>query len=85
MISALAGASGLALGDRSMPAWLADMIGAVCETTWRLFGLKGAPPLTKHAAMVMSRNCSLIDAKARAELAYRPVISREAGLAEMCG
>ena len=30
--------------------------------------------------MVMARTCVLVDAKARRELGYRPVTTREAGL-----
>lgn len=80
MITGMADARGLALADKSMPGWLADLIGGGAELAWRTFGLKGAPPLTRHAAMVMSRDCTLKDGKARAELGYAPVISRADGL-----
>jgi nucleoside-diphosphate-sugar epimerase len=73
----------LALPDKSIPGWLADAAGAVSEGVWRTFGLKGEPPLTRHAAMVMSRDCTLVDAKARAELGYAPVVSVADGLAKL--
>ncbi len=81
MVSGMAAAKGLNLSDASMPSGLADAIGGVSETVWRTFGLKGAPPLTRHAAMVMSRDCTLKGDKARADLGYAPVISVADGLA----
>jgi nucleoside-diphosphate-sugar epimerase len=80
MVAGLAASKGIKLPERSMPAWLADRVGALLEGTWRRFGLAGAPPLTRHAAMVMSRNCVLDDRKARRELGYAPVISVEEGM-----
>lgn len=85
MISELAASRGLDLGDKQIPGWLAAAAGAVSETIWRLFGLSGEPPITRHAAMVMRRDCTLLGDKARSELGYEPVISREEGLAAMKG
>lgn len=85
IITGMAASKGLSLPDKSIPGWVASLIGAVCETVWRTFGLKGDPPLTRHAAMVMARDCTLVGEKARAELGYAPVISREDGLAAMAG
>ena len=45
--------------------------------------LKGEPPLTRFALWAASQECTLDDSKARAELGYRPVISRDEGLAAM--
>ena len=80
MITGMAAARGITLPDASIPGWLAAAIGRTCEALWRGLPLRGTPPLTRHAAMVMARTCVLDDAKARRELGYRPVISREAGL-----
>lgn len=55
MITGMAASKGLQLPDKSIPSWLADGLGAVSEGVWQLFGLMGEPPLTRHAAMVMSR------------------------------
>jgi hypothetical protein len=79
MISGIAAARTIALPDRSIPAWLAGAAGATCESLWRAFPIKGEPPLTRFSAMILSRECILNDAKARAELGYRPVISVEDG------
>lgn len=80
MIAGIAAARGVALPEKSVPSWLADALGAACESAWRTFSLGGEPPLTRFSAMIMSRDCILSDAKARAELGYRPVISVEDGL-----
>ncbi|MBI1252656.1 MAG: NAD-dependent epimerase/dehydratase family protein [Alphaproteobacteria bacterium] len=80
MITAMAATRGLTLADRSLPSWLADTIAGASAFAWRTFGLKGEPPLTPFAAMVMSRDCILRDEKARRELGYRPVVTMEEGM-----
>ncbi len=85
MISGIAASEGIALPDKAMPAWLADMVGAACEGVWRTFSLKGEPLLTRFGAMIMSRECILKGEKARAELGYAPVISVADGLRRLSG
>ncbi|MBI3439327.1 MAG: NAD-dependent epimerase/dehydratase family protein [Proteobacteria bacterium] len=80
MISGIAAARGITLPEKSIPAWLADMIGAACEGAWGVLGLKGEPLLTRFSAMIMSRDSILNDAKARRDMEYRPVISVEDGM-----
>jgi len=81
MITAMAKTRGLTLPETSIPAWLADGMGRTMEAIWRGLNLKSDPPLTAHAAMVMSRDCTLNGEKAAAELNYQPVITRAEGLA----
>jgi nucleoside-diphosphate-sugar epimerase len=83
MITGMAAARGLDLPNRSIPRWLADALAFVMEGAWRLLRLKSEPPLTRFAAMIMSRTCTLVDAKARRELGYLPVIRVEDGLARL--
>ena len=82
MISAIAATRGIALPDKSVPSWLADTLAGVMEGVWRTFDLKGEP-LTRFGAMIMSRDSVLIDAKARREMGYAPVISVEQGLEQL--
>lgn len=82
MISAIAATRAMTLPDRSVPSWLADTLAGVTEGAWRTFKLKGEP-LTRFGAMIMSRDSILIDAKARRELGYAPVISVEEGLQQL--
>ena len=83
MVSRMAASRGIELGERSIPRWLADAAGWLCEASWRALPLPGEPPLTRHAAMLMSRDCVLNDAKARRELGYQPVVGVDTGLAAL--
>lgn len=83
MVSGIAASEGIVLPDKELPAWLAEFAGAACEGVWRLFSLKGEPPLTRFSAMIMSREAILSDAKARASLGYRPVIGVEEGMRQL--
>jgi nucleoside-diphosphate-sugar epimerase len=83
ILTGLAATRGISLPDRSIPAWLVASLAGACEAVWRTFDLSGSPPLTRHPVMVMSRDCTLNDAKARRELGYRPVMSVEEGLANL--
>lgn len=80
MIAGMAASRGVTLADKSVPAWIADTIGAASEMLWSVLPLKGEPPLTRFSAMIMSRDAILKDGKARAELDYHPVISVEDGM-----
>ncbi len=68
------------LGEKSVPGWFLRGFSNVIEPIWRGFKIKSAPPITKFTAHIMSRECTLIDKKARADLGYKPVISREEAL-----
>lgn len=80
IITGIATARGITLPDRNISSAIADALGAACEFSWRTFNLKGEPPLTRFSAMILSRDSVLRDAKARAEMGYRTVISVEDGL-----
>src|SRR5262249_41946335 len=83
MISRIAASQGVTLPEKSLPAWLADSVGATCETLWTILPLKGEPPITRFSAMILSRDCVLRDEKAREEMGYAPVISVEEGLRQL--
>jgi nucleoside-diphosphate-sugar epimerase len=72
--------AGVVLGERSVPGWLARGLSNALEPLWRLVGAKSPPPLTRFTAHIMSRDCTIRDDKARAELGYRPVVSMDEGL-----
>ena len=82
-ISELLATQGVEAPSRSVPAWLAGGGAAIAEATWRLLRLGGEPPLTRLAVWLSSQECTIEIAKARGELGYGPVISRQAGLAAM--
>lgn len=79
----MAAAAGFALKGREVPGWLVRAVAYGAEKGWRILPLPGAPPLTRFAVNVLSRECILNDAKARREMGYAPPFSREAGLTAM--
>ena len=79
----LAEAAGFELKGREVPGWLARSIAFLSEKVWRTLPLSGAPPLTRFGANILSRECILVDAKARAEMGYAPPFTREQGLAAL--
>lgn len=84
-ISALLRTQDVEPPDRSIPAPVAAMVARGGEMAWRLLPLKGEPPLTRFSFWVASLECTLDDSKARAELGYEPVVSREDGIAALSG
>lgn len=83
IIDAMASAAGVTLPGRSIPYWLAASVAWLCEGLWRSLPLPGAPPLTRHAAMVMARACTLRGDKAHEELGYVAPVSMTEGLAAL--
>lgn len=69
--------------DRGLPSWAAAPLARVAETTWRLLPLKGAPPMTTFRSWLLTQECTIDISKAREELGYAPIVSRERGLAEL--
>lgn len=77
---ALLHTQGVAAPNRSIPAAVAYAMAAISETIWRTFGLSAEPPLTRFAAALMARDCTLRIDKAQCELGFAPVVTRAAGL-----
>ncbi len=82
-ISAMLETQGIASPTRSIPGPIGAVVAHGGELAWRLLPLKGEPPLTKFSLWVSTQECTLDDSKARAELGYKPVITRDEGLAAM--
>ncbi len=68
---------------RSIPAALAGPLAGASETAWSALPLPGRPPLTRFAYWVSGLECTIRIDKAREQLGYEPVKTREQGLAEM--
>ncbi len=83
MITALVATENVEPPSRSVPASVAKPAAALAEGLWRALRLKGEPPITRLAVWNSALECTVSDEKARAELGYEPVISREAGLAAL--
>jgi nucleoside-diphosphate-sugar epimerase len=68
---------------RTIPGWLGGALARVSEPAWRLLPLPGRPPLARFTTWLLTQECTIDDSKARRELDYRPIVSREQGLAEL--
>jgi nucleoside-diphosphate-sugar epimerase len=84
-LSALLATRKLQPQEKSIPGWLARTLAAVTETIWRALGKTSDPPLTRFAAAMMARDCTIRGEKAQRELGYQPAISRAQGLQELSG
>lgn len=82
-VTAMLQTQGVEPPDRSLPTWTALPLAKLSEALWRLLPLKGDPPMTTFRAWVLTQECTIDIAKARTELGYAPVITREQGLAEL--
>jgi nucleoside-diphosphate-sugar epimerase len=67
----------------NVPLALARPLAWSMETWWRLARKSGEPPLTRTAVALIGMQVTVKDDKARKELGYEPVITREQGLAEL--
>lgn len=83
MVTRMLATQDLDPGDRSIPAPVARGAAVAVERLWRVLPLPGAPPLTRLASWLVSLECTLSIEKARRELGYAPVVTREEGLAEL--
>jgi nucleoside-diphosphate-sugar epimerase len=82
-LTKMVGTEGVEIPDKSVPAGVARVAAATAEGIWRRLRRPGSPPLTRFAVWVSSQECTIDISRAERELGYRPVISREEGLAEM--
>ncbi len=82
-VGELIATQGVTPPEGSVPAHLARALAAAGETAWKLLPLNGAPPLTRFASWVASQECTIDDTRARTELGYAPVVTREAGMREL--
>jgi nucleoside-diphosphate-sugar epimerase len=82
-MEAMLRAVGLEPGTRSIPRWAARGLAAAVEAVWAPLGLTAAPPITKMMVCLLGDEVTVKDDKARRELGYRGMKSREEGLQEM--
>jgi len=82
-VTAMLATQGVTPPDRSLPAWTAAPMARLAETTWKLLPLKGTPPMTTFRSWLLTQDCTIEIAKARQELGYEPLVSRDQGLAEL--
>jgi nucleoside-diphosphate-sugar epimerase len=69
--------------DKSLPAGAARAAAIAAERAWRTLRLPGSPPVTRFAIWASSEECTIDISRAERELSYRPIVTREEGLAAM--
>jgi nucleoside-diphosphate-sugar epimerase len=84
-VTRLLGTQGIIPPDRSVPIPPARRGAAMGEAFWRIMRLPNSPPLTRMAVWVSSLETTINISRARAELGYEPIRTREEGLAELVG
>lgn len=73
-------AAGIKPPEREVAGWVLRSLAYVAETTYRALSIKSKPPLTRFTANLMSRECVLLDTKARRELEYVPIMTMDEGM-----
>jgi nucleoside-diphosphate-sugar epimerase len=79
-VTKLLATRGVTPPERNTPPLVAGVAAPAVEALWRLLRRKGTPPVTRLAVWLSSQECTIDISKARSELGYEPVISREEGL-----
>jgi nucleoside-diphosphate-sugar epimerase len=82
-VTAMLGTQGVEVPDKSVPPAVAGAAARAAEGIWRRLKRPGNPPLTRFAVWVSSQECTIDISRAERELGYRPVKSRDEGLAEL--
>ncbi|HVE82776.1 MAG TPA: NAD-dependent epimerase/dehydratase family protein [Myxococcales bacterium] len=68
---------------RSLPRPLVALVAVAGEALWSALRLRSHPPITRSELKLIGEAVTVNDRKAREELGYQPVITREEGLREM--
>jgi nucleoside-diphosphate-sugar epimerase len=82
-VTALLATRGVQPPSGTVPRAAALATARVAEAAWRVLPLPGEPPLTRFGVWFASIECTLDDSRARADLGYRPVVTRADGLAAL--
>ncbi|MBP7573226.1 MAG: NAD-dependent epimerase/dehydratase family protein [Rhodoferax sp.] len=83
VISGLLETRGIDSPRASVPMPVAWAMASVMEWMWRTFSRKGEPPITRQMLRLIGQPFTVDIGKAKRELGYRPVVSREQGLKAM--
>lgn len=78
-----AATAGITLPDRSLPRWLVASTATAAEALWGTLRLKGEPPITRTFVALSAQEMTVVDDKARTELGYEPVLTRDVALAAL--
>jgi nucleoside-diphosphate-sugar epimerase len=84
-VTELLATQGVEVPDKEAPEVLVRALAPALEEVWRLLRRESAPPVTRLAYWLSAQECTIDISKARAELGYEPVKTREQGMAELRG
>ena len=84
-VTRLLATQGIEPPERNTPPFVARAAAPLMEGVWRLLRRESAPPVTRLAVWLSSLECTIDISKARSELGYEPVITREEGLRALGG
>jgi nucleoside-diphosphate-sugar epimerase len=82
-LSQLLQAEGVTPPNGTLPRWVARAVAYVAELAWTLFRLSGEPPVARSEVRLIGEEVTVVDDKARRELGYAPVITRDDALASL--
>ena len=82
-VSALLATQGVQAPEGEVPLPVARAVARVSETLWRVLPLPGGPPVASFAVWASGLEATIDDTKAREQLSYRPVMTRDHGLTAM--
>lgn len=82
-LTELLSTQGVTVPGRSIPVWAARAVAEAGERAWKLLRRPGWPPVDYFSVWASGQECTINIGKARAELGYTPVRSREEGFAEL--
>jgi len=85
VLGALLATRGVKAGDKSVSFGIAWRLAGVMGIVWRLFRLKGEPPITRQMLRLIGKPFTIRTDKARRELDYLPRVTWQQGLAQMTG
>jgi len=83
LMTAMLATQGVEVGKAYVPVWVARLVALAGAAAWSVLPLPGRPMLTPTAVALMGVEVTVNDARARKELGYAPVITREQGLAAL--
>jgi nucleoside-diphosphate-sugar epimerase len=82
-VSELIRTQGVEPPTRTLPLGVARAVAAGAEGAWKLLRRTDRPPLTRFTVWVSALECTIDDSRAREELGYREVKTREQGFGEL--
>jgi nucleoside-diphosphate-sugar epimerase len=83
VIGDLLATRGVQAGDKAVSFGVAWMLAGVMGFFWKLFSLKGEPPITREMLRMIGKPFTVNIGKAQRELGYVPRVSWKQGIAEM--